>query len=98
MTGLNEAANKAKDSGSKSMKELYELRELREKQKFEILKNSANGIYRYKSKNDPKRFVKYLESNLDKWEYLSTKGGPGTHYAKMMLIKTNMLIGQMQSM
>lgn len=94
MTGLNEK----KDTGTKSKEELQRLVDEKEKQKYTVLQNAANGYkYRYKSSNDPNRFLKYLESRVSKWEHLSTRGGSGTTYAKAMLEKTNFLITKLDN-
>ena len=94
MTGLNEK----KDTSAKSKEELQKLVAEKEKQKYQILKNAVNSEkYRYKSNGDPARFLKYLENRVSKWEYLSTKGGNGTTYAKFMLEKTNNLITKLDN-
>lgn len=90
MTGLNE---KEKEVVTKSQEELRKLREDAERTKYVVLKAAADGPkIRYRSQRDPSLFRKYLEGRVERWEYLSTKGGPGSHHAKRMLVKTNHLI------
>lgn len=93
MVGLAEGSQK-KDISSKTQSQLLELREKGESNRQRILKECANKpkYQREKSKNDPKRFLRYLHSRVHKWESLSEKGGNGTTHAKRMLEKTNSLI------
>tara|TARA_Y100000389_G_scaffold86732_1_gene83419 strand:+ start:251 stop:535 length:285 start_codon:yes stop_codon:yes gene_type:complete len=90
MTGLNE---KEKEIVSKSQDELRKSREVAELRKYDVMKKAADGPkIRYESRCDPSLFRKYLVGRVQRWEYLSTKGGPGSHHAKRMLDKTNHLI------
>ena len=90
MTGLNE---KQKEVVSKSHAELLKLREAAEQRMAAVMKAAADGPkVRYRSQGDYSRFRKYLEGRVERWTYLSEKGGHGTHHAKRMLDKTNHLI------
>lgn len=93
MVGLAEGSQK-NDTSSKTQSYLLELREKGESNRQHILKGCADNpkFQREKSKNDPKRFLRYLQSRVHKWESLSKKGGNGTTHAKEMLDKTKSLI------
>lgn len=90
MVGLNE---KAKEVVSKSKEELERSRLEKEQRRYQVTEECSNGPkVRYKSKNDPERFVKYLRSRIDKWENLTQKKGNGRTHAVRMLAKTNQII------
>jgi hypothetical protein len=93
MVGLAEGSQK-KDTSSKTQSQLIELREAGEANRQRILRECADKpkYSKDKSTNDPKRFRRYLQSRVHKWESLSDKGGHGTTHAKRMLEKTNSLI------
>ena len=94
MTGLNEKG-KEKEMVSKSQEELRKLREDAENIRYDVMKAAEDGPkVRYASCGNPLRFKKYLENRLERWEHLSTRGGHGTHHAKIMLGKTNHLISR----
>lgn len=90
MVGLNE---RAKEVVSKSKEELERSRQEKEQRRYQVTEECSNGPkVRYKSKNDPERFVKYLRSRIDKWENLTQKKGNGRTHAVRMLAKTNQII------
>lgn len=90
MVGLNE---KAKEVVSKSNEELERSRHEKEQRRYQVTEECSNGPKaRYKSTNDPERFVKYLRSRIDKWEDLTQKKGNGRTHAVRMLAKTNEII------
>ena len=94
MTGLNEKS-KEKELVSKSQEELRKLREDAEHRRYDVMRAAADGPkVRYASCGNPARFKKYLENRIERWEHLSTRGGHGTHHAKIMLDKTNHLISK----
>lgn len=90
MVGLNE---RAKEVVSKSKEELERSRLEKEQRRYQVTEECSNGPkVRYKSTNDPERFVKYLRSRIDKWENLTQKKGNGRTHAVRMLAKTNQII------
>lgn len=92
MVGLKE---KEKDFVSKSQEQLRQSRIEDEKKRYIVMdKCASSNPIRYKSSNDPQRFVKYLKSRIDKWEYLSSKG---SFYGKNMLKKTNQIIQNLET-
>lgn len=90
MVGLKE--NK-QEVVSKSHAQLVEYHKENQRKCIEVMAKAAESPkVVYKSTNDPKRFVKFLERNLDKWESLSSKG---SIYGKKMLEKTNEIINNL---
>ena len=90
MVGLKE---KEKENSSKNHAQLVEYHKENQRKCVEIMtKASQSPKVVYKSTNDPKRFVKYLETRLDKWETLSSEG---SIYGKKMLNKTNEIINNL---
>lgn len=91
MVGLKE---KNKEIVSKSHAQLVEYHQENHRKCIKIMAKAAQGPkVIYKNSKDPKRFVKYLESRLDKWETLASKG---SIYGKKMFNKTNEIINNIK--